>query len=386
MLSKCQKLLILLIAFSLLVPVGASAQIASNCTLNPDSATPLGGIPPQPGVEIFIFSTAQTGVQYTFECDVTEQPASVVVLPATINSLLFESGKLTLVFTNTSYIEGSNVPAPPGQTTFSIAIIPADPNGTGIPNEMRGSWMATNIPPVGVDPSGAGGWELIPPSQANPYFGYKLNGPAGSSGFFKMFIPDNMRQLLEQLINLKANPPVSLTWNDLAVFNNDQQASMAITEQGDGALVDINVNFTDGSTDIEDQSSQLDLLPRRARVGGGIDKKITVGRAKPISLTASNTKPRKGSTLRLYGWVQNCQPGEKVSLTSTQALKKAKAKGAKSLARYKKKGWKELRLRNDCGYSHSYKIKNNDVFQTLLKRKKQRVIKSDRLKVKVSKR
>lgn len=379
------KTLIVLVALISVGPLSAAADITSNCTITPNSANLLDdSIPPQAGVEIFVFSTNQTNVEYTFECDVTEQPASVVVLPAEMESVVYDNatGKLAVTFVNTDYIEGSNVPAPPGTTTFSIAVIPADPAGTGVPVEMRGSWMATNIPPFGLDMSGAGGWELLPPDEEDPFFGYRLNGPEGSTGFFKMFIPDSMKQLLEDLVNAESPTPVTLEWSDLAVFNDDQQASMSITEQAGGALVDIQVTFTEGTTDIPD--NQEPALFKLRTTTGGVDKEITVGKAKPISLTASNVKPTKGTLLSLYGWVQNCQPGEKLKLTSANAFKLAKSKGGKKLTRYRKKGWKQVTVEEDCSYSQSYKIRKNDVFQAILKRKGERAIKSNKLKLKVA--
>lgn len=369
------------------VPLVATADIASNCTITPNSATELSGsVPPQPGVEIYVYATTQTNVEYTVECDVTEQPASVVVLPADMESVTYNegTGKLTIKFTNTDYLEGSNVQLPPGaSTTFSIAIIPADPAGSGIPAEMRGSWMATNIPPFGLDVSGAGGWELIPPDLETPYFGYRLNGPDGSTGFFKMFIPDSMKELLEDLINLESPTPVSLQWSDLAVFNDNQQASMSITEQAGGALVSILVTFTEGATEIPD--NQQPNFHKMLAQGAGVDKNITVGKAKPLSLTASNVTPVRASQVTLYGWVQSCQPGEKVKLTSANAFKNAKAKGGKALTRYNKKGWKQVTVQNDCSYSHSYKVKKNDVFQTILKRKGEKALKSNKLKIRTKK-
>ena len=370
------------LAISLFAAV-ARGDIASNCTISPGSAQLLtGSVPPQPGVEIFVYATASTGVEYTFECDATEQPASVVILPAEMKRVTYDSntGKLSVVFTNVPYVEGSNVPAPPGTTTFSIALVAAGPSG--IPVEMRGSWMATNIPPFGLDTSGAGGWELLPPSQTQPFFGYRLNGPEGSKAFFQMFIPESLRLLLEQALSLEAGAPVTVAWSDLAVFNNNEQASLSITPQtGGGALVDILVEFSDGVTEFED--SQATAMRRAS--SGGVDKRITVREAETVSLTADDISPAAGQLVTLYGWVKDCIPGERVKLTSNAAAKAAKVKGGRKLAAYKKKGWKRVILEPDCRFSQVYTAKKTDVFKAMYKPKGAALQKSDNLKITVAK-
>jgi len=379
---------VFMIVAATLLPFGAVANIASNCTITPEPPFDLtdGATPPQPGVEIFIYAANSTGQDYTFECDVTEQPASVVILPAKINAMTYNSvtGKLSVNFTHIPYIEGSNVPAPPGTTTFSIALVPAGNGLSGIPIQMKGSWMATNVPPAGVDPSGAGGWELLPPTPDSPFFGYRINGPAGSTGIFRMFIPEAMRELLEWLMNQQSQTPVTLNWEDLAVYNNNQQAAMGITPQvGGGALVDIRVSFDEGAIEVVPgtEGALLSLRHGYAGSSAGVDKRLTVGVAQPLSLTADDLTPAKNSSVKLFGWVKNCVQGAFVKLTSNRAAKAAKAKGGKPLAKYIKNGWKRVRLGNDCSYQQTYTARKRDVFMAVYKAPGRPAIKSAKLTV-----
>jgi len=382
-------LALMLALAAVVIPASANGAIASNCSISPDSAQLLeGSVPPQPGVELFVYAAAATGVEYTFECDVTEQPASVVILPAEMKSVTYSSGtgRLSVIFTHVNYVEGSNVPAPPGTTTFSIALVSAQPGG--VPVEMRGSWMATNIPPFGVDPSGAGGWELIPPSEQNLYFGYRLNGPEGSTAFFQMFIPESMRVLLEQALSLIGGSPVTVEWSDLAVFNDSEQASMSITALPEGgALVDILVLFTAGATELPDnedgaEAASLRFAPRPS--AGGIDKNITVREAQTVSLTADDITPARDQAVKLYGWAKDCTPGSIVKLTSSIAAKAAQAKGGKTLAKYKKNGWKRVTLASDCGFSQNYTPKKPDVFTAIYKPQGGAARNSRRLKITIT--
>ena len=165
---------VVLLSAWIVSPLVAQAAITSNCVISPAGPTELSGsIPPQEGVELYVYATVGTGTDYTLTCDATEQPASVVVLPGKVSELSYDEGAGTIVvkFKHVPYVTGSNVQAPPGTEVFSVAFVPAVAEGVqGPPEQMRGSWMATNIAP--------GDWELIPPSEEdqNPNFGYKLSG------------------------------------------------------------------------------------------------------------------------------------------------------------------------------------------------------------------
>lgn len=371
----------------LLAPAMATADIASNCSISPSTAQLLDGtLPPQSNVEMFVYSTVSTGTEYTLVCDTPEQPAAVVVLPAEMTSVSYDgsAGTISVRFKNVPYIEGTSIPAPPGTTTFSIAFVYASPGG--VPAEMRGSWMATNIPPFGLDMSGVGGWELIAPSEEEPFFGYRLNGPEGVTGFFQMFIPETMRALLAGLASESPNAPVSLEWSDLAIFNDNEQASMSlIPQESGGALVDILVKFTEGVTETPVAQTLLAARMARAAAGAGVDKRVTVGEAEAVSLTADILKPKRAETIKLYGWVKACTAGDKVKLTSKLAGNAARAAGAKRYAKYVKNGWKRPVLQQDCSFSQTYKAKKLDVFKAIYKPKGGKAVKSRSLRMPVTK-
>lgn len=115
-------------------------------------------------------------------------------------------------------------------STFGIAFVPAETKTSdGPPEEMKGSWMSTNISPEY--------WELVPPDEDDPGFGYKLSGPEGEQGFFQMFIPAAMIDYLSSAYG------ETLSAEDHAVFNDGEQASLDIESGQGGAFVSILVNF-----------------------------------------------------------------------------------------------------------------------------------------------
>lgn len=382
-------------ALSLLVlamPAFAALEVEFS-SITPETSLRDLTIPPQDGVELFVFEGGQLNTEYTAVFNVNEEPASVVLVAADMVDYSYdaEAGTVSIVLEHVGYVPAASLPGP--DTDFSIAFIGAVADGqAGPPAAMRGSWMATNI--------GPSDWELIPPTLENPSFGYKLSGPDGETGFFRMFVPQAIIDLLSQLYG------ESVSIEDLAVFNDDQQASMDITpvepSEGvvTGALVDINVVFSSGSSELPDDEEEPVVEAVRAAydypefpVGDypqypgddsdttNVQKEITVERAQTVSLSADDSTPVKGSSVTIYGWVQGGLEGQKVKITSANALKRAKAKGGAALTRYQKRGWKTLLLDNEGYFSHTFTAKKTDTLRAIYKVSGQSAKKSNRLKI-----
>lgn len=302
--------------------------LAISCVLAPislhaatlESVTPSvtlrdGSIPPQPNVEIFVFAGEQFNTEYTVVFNnVTEEPASVVVLPATVSSSSYDAGtqKLTVAMKHVAYVDGTQPPGP--ATDFSIALVYASPGGA--PDALRGSWMATNISPLD--------WTLIPPEATNPSFGYQISGPVGQNAFLRMFIPASMFSYISTLVGQTVTP------NDMAVFSGTSQTNVLVEDLGNGsALVKVSVPLSTTNPEVtevvEAQSVELAQKIYNA-AAGSVTKKITVGREADLSLSPNPTgKVKAKKSVKLFGCVASRVPfkvGEKVALSVTAKGKK----------------------------------------------------------------
>lgn len=167
---------------------------------------------------------------------------------------------------------------------FIIALVysSGDVDAGGAPAEMAGAALATNLLQ----------WLIIPPMPDSPYFGFQLTGTPGTTGFFHMFIPETA---IEHISNMSGK---NLTPESMAVFVDDQQASMNITEVDGGAYIDINITFKEDVLGVTSTSN--------------IIKKITAGAREKISLVAKKESVEKGSTARLFGWINKAKSGKTV--------------------------------------------------------------------------
>lgn len=355
---KVSLVLLSLIAFQ---PRANAIDVSLN-TIAPEVTPRDGTQPPQPGTELFVFPMGGSGFgqQYTAVFDVSEEPAAVVGIPMHILSYQYEpeASQVTVVFEHVPYLEGVELFGPP--TDFSLAFIPAVGLGQGgPPAELRGSWMSTNISPSA--------WQILPPSLENPSFGYSLSGPDGGTGFFEMFIPQALIDLLSTISGSE------LTIDDLAVFNGENQASISVRPvNGGGASVDIQVIFSEESTELPDAETAAAASLRLATGANPgtlalVTKDLSVSRAESVSLTADNLTVPKGTAVRVYGWVKDGAAGEKVKLLSKNAQRTAKKRGEKALKRYKKNGLKTLTLDSDGYFSHSFTSKKSDTLSAVYK-------------------
>ncbi|MFH1426358.1 MAG: hypothetical protein ABIG66_02895 [Candidatus Kerfeldbacteria bacterium] len=228
------------------------------------------------------------GEEYTFDCAVTDggEPAMVVITGGDLVSWEYNDStqRVEVVVDFTGYDENIEFGAPASLSAqyaspdpFGLAIVwpAATEEDFGPPAEMIGSWMATNT----------NSWNLIPPEEDAPFFGFELNGPAGSTIFFHMFITD------ETIAYLGALQGKELEVGDLALYLGEEQASVNITEVEGGALVEITIVFKQFATNIGAASST-------------VGKEVTVRKKAPISLAAKKAHIKKGKRTRLYGWTR----------------------------------------------------------------------------------
>jgi hypothetical protein len=303
-----------------------------------------GSVPPQSGVELFVFDPLGSpgpgnppyGTKYTLTFKASEQPASVVAIPGEVLSYTYSTGtsgdlaypdELVIEFTHEPYAGGVEAELPGPPSDFSIAIIPA--NGTAIPASLRGSYMATNISPLA--------WRLIPPSDAGVSFGFEVTGNNGQAAFFDLLVPDS---LLADWSALLGRP---LTQDDLALFSNNYQASTSFARvegTNPGALIEIQLTFNPTSNlvvdviepdESEPASAKALAQPKALPPLAKVTKRLTVGEAPALSLLATSRVVPYRRRVTLYGWAKHGSAGEVVKITqmsliSTRGPKRAVVK------------------------------------------------------------
>ncbi len=282
--------------------LGLSATPAYGFTASLDSIDPgamditsyvdSGSTPPSGTVlTVFDGSANAFGSTYTAVYNVDASPAAVVVTAGELDQWSYDAtaGQVTIQFEHTGFVEGA---ADFGPTDpFAIALIPADDTAvSGPPSALTGMAMSTNLLE----------WSLIPPSADHPYFGFDFSGPAGSEAFIRLFIPDTGIDLLSSLAGKE------LTVDDLAVFLNDDQASMSITEVDTGIEVFVYIKFSD---------DKVAIIPADSEVS----KSVTIREQANVSLTANKKTVAKGDRTKLFGWIKHAKADQTIVIKRKQA-------------------------------------------------------------------
>lgn len=236
-------------------------------------------------------------------------PAVIVAMGAQINEQwTYDATTSFLTLNVTSADFGGAGPFgsegyPPGINSvmmFGIAGAVAE-GQDGPPVEATGMYMATNIMQ----------WEMLPPSETNRTFGFKLSGPEDHSGFFDFFVPNGLIGFLET------------TKEDLVLFVDDEQNSITFTDMEEGALFHIDVTFTNDEEESEESAEEAEQSTQAE--SETVTKEITTGEALPVSLAATETSVEKGKKVKLYGWVNDAGKGKKVRLMQKIGSGKFKA-------------------------------------------------------------
>lgn len=332
----------------LLVPAPSLAFSASPVSIAPEAqAIDMQGNDAPEGVVLFGWFT-ESGKSYTAVLSVDEEPAMVVAPGADLSletpwTYDADAQTITVPFTAKTMI-GGDMPEqmPEGMSVSIIAMVPVVPEGEdGPPEAMKTGWMATNLQQ----------WELIPPTPDTPYFGYQLTGPEGKQGFFHMFIPDAVVELMSQMAGK------TITIDELAVFNGDQQASLAIEEVEGGAFVSIKVVFS------KTENTVIATSVNAQASSANVTKTITVRPQQTVSMTAKKTTLKKGKDLELFGWLKNGKKDQSVIIYQKKSGEK-KFTVLKTV-KTKKDGYYALKINaeNTATYKAKYQTKESSTLQ-----------------------
>lgn len=310
--------LIISTAFSVLLPFtawAATAELVSISNGAQDRSEWMEGGDAPAEARTFLFQ-GTIGEEYTAVFAVDEEPVVMVTPGADITEpWVYDAttGQVTVTIEQTELI-GSE--APEDIDLFIIAVVfPVELGQDGPPLEAAGMWMSTNL----TD------WQMIPPSpeQETPQFGFRLTGPSGTTGFFHMFLPDGIVNLLSQFSGQ------TMDIQDLAVFVDDDQASMNITEIEGGAMIEIEVTFSEDATLVAETTSAYTrqaLTALGKKITANITKEIVAKERLTVSLASEKYKVKKNGATELFGWTKNGKKGKKITLY-------AKEKEAKSFTK-----------------------------------------------------
>lgn len=366
-------LLCILMCFSTIYTL-AVTQTASLDSIMPNTASTFTGGGPDPeGAVLIQFMGTPLGTTYTAVFNVSAQPAMVVMMAADIQSWSYDefTQKVTVHFKHVGFVPGAQDPFAP-DSIFNIAFVwPAENESDDAPPAaMIGCYMSTDIVQ----------WELILPDDESLDeddfgVGFKLYGPEGQTGFFRMFIPQTMIDYMKTLLGVDALPV-----DDLAIFNDEKQASLDITEVAGGIYVSVNVLFSDLDFIFEEEDDSQYFLKSSLSSSyfaesDDVSKKITVNKQLPISITTNSKKVIKNDQASISGWLDNASGGENIDL-----LRKKKGE-----TKYKK--WKKAQgiVTDSSGYfNYSFTAKKTARYKFKYKPEDGKSNKSKNIKIKVS--
>lgn len=229
------------------------------------------------------------------------------------------------------YIPDDEDPATPDpEMVFVFMANGTDPSMTnpepnnGPPASMGGGYISTTVQ----------NFQIIPPSDPNdPAIGVSLTGPVGISGYFKMYLPPSMLTLMGTMSGK------TMAAADMAVFIDDDQASMSVTETtSGGALIDINITFT------EDDTSTAALAST------DVTKEIITKEKLALSASFKKASVSKGKTAKLYGWKKSGYQNKSVNIYK-------KKKGATSYSLVE-----TLKLNSTGYYKYSFKTNKKGTY------------------------
>ena len=336
----------------LALPVMSKAELTADCTVTSDNPyevityypAPSSGNPATVEEVVAEIYTAETGAStYSVSCNLVSDTAlnSAPMLMAAGFNINHDTWLVT-EYNNTEYnfsffgttgdfyIPDDEDPTESDDMFVMVYIATSeDPTGdsvpTGPPASQGGGYISTTVQD----------FMIIPPSEDDMGFGVSLNGPVGTTGFFKMYMPPTMLALMSSYTGK------TMTAADLAVFIDDMQASMNVAETSElGALISIDVVFTEGSTRTQSVTQAADT----------VNKSVQAKEKLALSAAFKKGTVNKGATAKLYGW-------KKANYSNKVARIYRKKQGADGYTYVR-----SVNFNNEGLYRHSFTAKAEGTF------------------------
>lgn len=241
----------------------------------------------------------QIGTQYQANFTVSEEPAFTFVSGGNMtleDNIHYNSDNSTFTVTYTAepleQIDAEvSLELEENQTLTIIAIsFPVADGEQGPGAATIGSWIATNFQE----------WTLVTPSENNNAMGATVEGDAGDSGQFKMFMP---QVALNTMTEYDGEEAGNYSVDDFAVYEDNAVIGENIDSVEGGALL----NFT---TTLPEETSEEQTI----QGGPGVSQKITVSPIEPITLDVDKTKVKKYGYVTLSGKIKSGEKGKTVTL------------------------------------------------------------------------
>lgn len=279
----------------------------------------------------------QIGTEYTATFDVSEEPAFTFVSGGDMSlennvsydaeagtfSVTYEAVPLQQIDAESSLVLEEN------QTLTIVAVsFPVAEGENGPGEEVIGSWLASNFQE----------WALTTPSEDNNAMGATVQGDAGDTGDFEMYMPSTALSQMAEYDDTE-----DYTAEDMAVYEDGEKVSQTVEAASGGAYISFSTTLPEESSDEEGLQSTFPSTQ-------GVSQSITVAPIEAISLNASKARVEKGGYVKLSGKIKSGLKGKTVSFW--RRFEDGKLKKFDSV-KTKKNGKFELRV----------KIKRNVMFK-----------------------
>ncbi|MEW6407936.1 MAG: hypothetical protein AB1465_04560 [Patescibacteria group bacterium] len=295
---------VLVLGFFALVGPG-KAFAALQATLSSASPTDVTDISDRipaktPGELLKAYSyTSDIGTTYTFVFDLANDDGT----PVTRQPFLINVGSKVTAYTYDSTTQKLTITVvtqiwyPPKATNpekeIVFVILPTIEStkpgeGEGPPHAMAGGYVSTTV----LD------FRILPPEKGEPGFGLSLSGAPGTSGFFNMLMPKTMFDFMSQQTGKTITP------KDLAIFIDNQQASVSVTDLNGAAFIDITITFSSGNT----------TTGAALGMAATVTKEIVAKEKLPLSLAVKKATLKKNKKAKLYGWLESGKKGKEVTI------------------------------------------------------------------------
>ncbi len=300
---------ILVAAISVLTILPLAGQAADSITLNGMSPEVDEDITPSDNQKAseenfytFWFK-GQIGTEYSISFDVSEEPAFTFVSGGdmSVDSNVYfnpETNVFSVTYTAVALQQidsQSSLELDDNQTLTIIAIsFPVAEGESGPGAATIGSWLATNFQE----------WTLTTPSESNNAMGATVQGDAGDTGDFELFMPDAALNLMAEYDGEEEYDAA-----DMAVYKDKTQAQAEVENVTGGAYVSFSTTLPEESNVDEDEGPQA-LHP----LAQGVSQALTVAPIPPVSLNVSDESVEKYDYVKLTGTIKSGKSGKTVTL------------------------------------------------------------------------
>lgn len=246
----------------------------------------------------------QIGTQYEANFTVSEEPAFTFVSGGdmTLEDNVHynaDDGTFTVTYTAVALQQidsQSGLELDENQTLTIIAVSFPVAEGEAGPGEATiGSWLATNFQE----------WTLTTPSESNNAMGATVQGDAGDTGDFELFMPDSALTLMAEY-----DGEEEYDADDLAVYKDEELAKPEVEIATGGAYVSFSTTLPEESNTDESDAETQALRP----FGQGVSQTLTVAPVPPITLHVSDSAVDKYDYVKLTGTIKSGQSGKTVTL------------------------------------------------------------------------